>query len=581
MHLLRTESRTLDEAEAAVDLDQTPADLVFLSFSDSDLAAVAAQIGGEAFSREADAASRDEKATRPKRKMSVRLASLASLKHPYSVDLYVEKAIAGSRFVLIRLLGGLDYWRYGVEEISRAARRHGVLLAIVPGDGRADPRLEEASTLPAADLREIFARFQSGGAANVGAALDWIEARLDGEAAWEASRAVAAAGVFETGARPPPGAFARALIIFYRSYLMAGDTAPVAALADALTAKGLDVEAVFVTSLKDGEASAFLRARIADAKPDVILNATAFSARLDDGASVLDAADAPVLQAIFCGASEAGWRADPRGLGAADLAMNVVLPEMDGRLIARAIAFKTEAPHRPELQFTPLVHEAAASRVKFVADLAAAWAHLRKTPPNARKIACVLSDYPGKAGRGGYAVGLDTARSAAAIAEMLRSEGYAIGPLPPADQLMARLEFGAVRAPEPRRLSGYVAHYAPHVRRGRRSSMGRARGRSRRAGRILFVRDFARRQFLSCAAARSRLGAGPQGAIPRRVAAAAPCLCRLLYLAAAGRKNRRHDPLRRAWDARMAAWQGLGAERKLRARDRAGADACRLSIHRQ
>ncbi len=372
--------------------------------------------------------------------MSVRLASLASLKHPYSVDLYVEKAIAGSRFVLIRLLGGLDYWRYGVEEISRAARRHGVLLAIVPGDGRADPRLEEASTLPAADLREIFARFQSGGAANVGAALDWIEARLDGEAAWEASRAVAAAGVFETGARPPPGAFARALIIFYRSYLMAGDTAPVAALADALTAKGLDVEAVFVTSLKDGEASAFLRARIADAKPDVILNATAFSARLDDGASVLDAADAPVLQAIFCGASEAGWRADPRGLGAADLAMNVVLPEMDGRLIARAIAFKTEAPHRPELQFTPLVHEAAASRVKFVADLAAAWAHLRKTPPNARKIACVLSDYPGKAGRGGYAVGLDTARSAAAIAEMLRSEGYAIGPLPPADQLMARLE---------------------------------------------------------------------------------------------------------------------------------------------
>ncbi len=49
MHLLRTESRTLDEAEAAVDLDQTPADLVFLSFSDSDLAAVAAQIGGEAF----------------------------------------------------------------------------------------------------------------------------------------------------------------------------------------------------------------------------------------------------------------------------------------------------------------------------------------------------------------------------------------------------------------------------------------------------------------------------------------------------------------------------------------------------
>ncbi len=173
-----------------------------------------------------------------------------------------------------------------------------------------------------------------------------------------------------------------------------------------------------------------MRTRFAREKPDVILNATAFSARLDDGQSVLDAADAPVLQAIFSGASEAQWRADPRGLGAADLAMNVVLPEMDGRLVTRAIAFKTEARHRPELQFTPLAHEALPSRIKFVADLAGAWVHLRKTPAHARKIACILSDYPGKAGRGGYAVGLDTTQSVAAIAGMLRAEGYSIGPLP-------------------------------------------------------------------------------------------------------------------------------------------------------
>ena len=312
--------------------------------------------------------------------MSMRLASLSSLKHPYSVDLYVEKVIAGSRFVLVRLLGGLDYWRYGVEEAARAARRHGALLAIVPGDDRPDPRLDEASTLPAADLRELFVRFQSGGAANIEAALDWIEARLDAPAAWDAPQAAPAAGLFEAARRAPPGAIGRALIVFYRSYLMADDAAPVIALADALAADGLEVEAVFVTSLKDGAAIDFARGRIAAEKPDVILNATAFSARLDDGSSVLDEADAPVLQAIFAGVSEEQWRDDPRGLGAADLAMNIVLPEMDGRIIARAIAFKAPAPHRPELQFTPLIHEAAASRVKFVADLAAAWVKLRKTP---------------------------------------------------------------------------------------------------------------------------------------------------------------------------------------------------------
>ena len=77
-------------------------------------------------------------------------------------------------------------------------------------------------------------------------------------------------------------------------------------------------------------------------------------------ASVLDGADAPVLQAIFTSATEAHWRENPRGLGAADLAMNIVLPEMDGRLITRAIACKAEVGHRADLEFTPLIHAAFA-----------------------------------------------------------------------------------------------------------------------------------------------------------------------------------------------------------------------------
>ena len=105
MHLLRAEQRSLDEAEAAVDLGQTPAGIWFLSFSDSDLGLVVAAAG-----------------RRPLRAMSLRLANLGQLKHPYSVDLYVEKAASQARFVLVRLLGGRDYWRYGVEEFCRAAR---------------------------------------------------------------------------------------------------------------------------------------------------------------------------------------------------------------------------------------------------------------------------------------------------------------------------------------------------------------------------------------------------------------------------------------------------------------------------
>jgi cobaltochelatase CobN len=429
MHLLHTEQRSLDEAEAAIDLGQTPAGIWFLSFSDSDLSLVAAA----AARRKANA-------------MSLRLANLGMLKHPYSVDLYVEKAASQARFVLIRLLGGLDYWRYGAEEFFRAAWAQSFALAIVPGDAMEDPRLDAASTVSGADLRFIHAAFQHGGTEQIAALLDFIESRADTRQAWHKPRAlaaIAAAGRFAAACRELDGAKGHALIVFYRSFMAAGDTAPVGALADALAARGLGVTAIFVSSLKDADAAAWVRAEIAGKKPDVVINTTGFSARLDIEEGVLDGAGAPVLQAIFSSASEAQWRENPRGLGAADLAMNVVLPELDGRLITRVIACKAEAGRRADLEFTPRIHAPLPSRVRFVADLAAAWVKLRKTAPAARKIACVFSDYPSRQGRGGYAVGLDTAKSVASIAGSLREAGYSVGPLPHADALMRHLEEGA------------------------------------------------------------------------------------------------------------------------------------------
>ena len=103
MHLLATDTATLDEIETAVDLGQTPADVVVLSFSDSDLSALAA-------------AWRADRDALP----SLRLASLKRLRHPMSVDLYVDSVIAKSRFVIVRSLGGLDYWRYGFERLAAA-----------------------------------------------------------------------------------------------------------------------------------------------------------------------------------------------------------------------------------------------------------------------------------------------------------------------------------------------------------------------------------------------------------------------------------------------------------------------------
>ena len=428
MHLLVTESRTFSTADGAVDLGQTPGDIVVLSFSDSDLGAVAAAADGR------DGA------------LSLRLASLRRLTHPYSVDLYAERTLARARFVLVRLLGGLDYWRYGVDELSRLARAQRFHLAIVPGDDREDARLDAASTLPIEDLRRLWRYFQFGGTGNIGSLLGWIETRLGRPGPFAAPTPVPAAGRYVPACRSPATPWGRALITFYRANVLAGDCAPIVALADALAALGLAVTALYATSLKDPAAAAIVADMLAETRPDVVVNTTAFSARGDATPSVLDGADAVVLQAILAGTSEAQWRADPRGLGAADLAMNVVLPEMDGRIVTTAISCKAESPRSDALEFTRLVHRPIESRIAHVADLAAAWARLRRKPAAERRLALVLSDYPGKLGREAYAVGLDTPASVAAIAEDLRAAGYDVGALPLPDELMPALT-GALPSP--------------------------------------------------------------------------------------------------------------------------------------
>ena len=130
----------------------------------------------------------------------------------------------------------------------------------------------------------------------------------------------------------------------------------------------------------------------------------------EDDTTVLDDADAPVLQVVLSGSPRAAWEDSQRGLSPADLAMNVVLPELDGRLLTRAISFKSETPADPRLEFAGVRHEPAADRVDYVARLAAAWARLR---PHAAP----------RAASGARAVGLSGARRAHRLCRRPRHRG--------------------------------------------------------------------------------------------------------------------------------------------------------------
>ncbi|MCU4181621.1 cobaltochelatase subunit CobN [Bosea sp. BH3] len=419
MHLLPTSEIRLDDGEDAVDLDLPPGDVLVLSFTDSDLSALAAAGGN----------------------LSLRLAPLRRLRHPLSVDLLIEKTATKCRFVLLRCLGGLDYWRYGVEQLGAACRKHDVPLAILPGDARDDARLAEHATVEPAFAAELLAYFEAGGGAeNMRRLLGRIDGYLEakGDNADLAPIALSPFLALGDGGKPLPWREALAAlpadrplvpILLYRSGVAAGDTAMGEAIAAALTARGLAPLPLALTSLKDPAVTTEFAALIAARKPDLVVTTTAFSAR--EGADfVLDAADCPVLQAVPVGSPREAWEASPRGLSAADLAMQVALPEFDGRIGAIPVAFKAEETQAATgLAIRRLVPDAEG--IAALADLAAGWIALSGKPVRERRLALVMSDYPSRGGRAGFAVGLDTPASVTAIRELLAGARYEVGSLGP------------------------------------------------------------------------------------------------------------------------------------------------------
>jgi cobaltochelatase CobN len=660
MHILATTSASLDDRVEPVDLRQQPGDIAFLSFTDSDLAALAAawratagrasplplhdenppplrgrvgrggaagstsdvllgarrvdaeqnsnavsaapplptlprEGGGfpHALSVDGSGAFRDnvgaEPGARAPLSSTLRLASLRDLRHPMSVDLWIDGVAAAARVVVVRLLGGLDWWRYGVERLAALAaertRAGGLplVLAVLPGDDRDDPRLADFSTLPPERLAALLAYFREGGAENMrnfarqlramaasGAGLSgrddrtmghdaspppsqsvdaptgWHNANpppsrpVDAPTGWHNANPPPSRGRVGRGgaadstsdvllgarrvdaeqnsnaesAAPPlptlpreggglPGSKAsvgadaadapipaavpipRATawlpdrgavslddllatlpaanpvvpVIFYRSMLLADDLAPVAALVAALSERGLAAVPLAVASLKEPGSKAFVAEALGRLAPAAIVTATAFAAVEPGEPTVLDAAGVPVLQAIVATTRREAWSEGRRGLAAADMAMHVVLPELDGRVLAGALSFKDTAPPDPEFGFTALVNRAEDGRVGMVADRVAALVRLQATPPAERRLAVLLPDYPGPAGRAGYAVGLDVPESTVALLADLAEAGWSVEEAPADGTALMRALVDPARSSRSPSIGGGLAEH--------------------------------------------------------------------------------------------------------------------------
>ena len=441
------------QAEGVIFVEQSPAPIVFLTAADTDIQTLAAST-----------------LQLPVSFPELRVVNLLQLQQQLTIDTYAENILSFAQIIILRLLGGRAYWSYGLEVLRETVQQTGAALVVLPGDDRPDPDLISHSTVKLAVVNQLWRYFTEGGVENFANALKFIADVCLGQTYNPPPpKSVPRVGLYqESGVRSQESGVRgqsqrtkeKIGILFYRAHYLAGNTPPIDAICQALVERQLEPVPVFVSSLRDGEVQAELLEYFQPKEGSgigLLLNTTSFSlAKLDAETPQLELwkrLDVPVLQVIFSGGTVEDWDSQFQGLTPRDTAMNVALPEVDGRIISRAVSFKSVQTWNSRLETDVVVYEAVCDRIHFVADLAANWVRLRQTPPSQRRIALILANYPNRDGRLANGVGLDTPASCVEILKALQQAGYWVEDIPETgDELIERLTAGVTNDPEGREL---------------------------------------------------------------------------------------------------------------------------------
>ncbi len=424
MHLLAAAPGGFLDEEGIIDLDQSVADIIILSSQDSVLGLLA---------RAADQL--------PTNYPTLRLANTLNLLQPVSFDLYADKVLEHAKLIVVSLLGGEAYWPYGVEQLQKLAALSNIPLILVPGDDQPDQTLLAASTVDEDIPQRVWRYLREGGLRNANELFNFIGERLFNlPLQWQEPRPLPDTLIYhptfkESSLKDWQKSWVDeqpvAAIIFYRNHLESANTQAFDDFIQCIIDAGLNPLPIASLSLKSDHSLNTVNHLLQSADVKVIFNTTGFSvaSSRDDTNTRYFSVDVPVLQCILAANSHDDWK-NSQGLRVRDIAMNIALPEMDGRIISRAISFKELQQRSDRTESDIIGYQLAHDRAHFVAKLGQRWASLSTKPNREKRIALILANYPTKEGRIGNGVGLDTPASTINLLNAMENAGFPIGNIP-------------------------------------------------------------------------------------------------------------------------------------------------------
>ena len=420
-------------AETPTSSDQAAAPtggIVFLTHADTDLLTLhrALQVLPEGF---------------PKT-LGINLLAVKSEAHMAQL---LDREIAAAQIIILRILGRPSSIP-GFSELVRRAKAQGQHLIVVSGTGELNPEFAALSTVSPAILHYTLTYLEASGHINLVSLLHFLADHLLMTGfGYEGPLVLPDHGIYHPDLPESPSiedwtkrhnpAYPNIGLTFYRAHWISGNTAFVDSMIRALEAKDLNVLPIYTASLKAVDpntgwphAFRFFKEEDTGIRIDTLVNTLSFAMRdgnkTDSGASpeqVLCQLDVPILQAITSGMGLGPWELSSRGLNPLDTAMNVAIPEFDGRIITVPVSFKEKGREAKG-------YEALEDRSERIAGIAARFARLRHLPNPQKRIAFIFTNSSSKASQIGNAVGLDAPASLHAMLHAMQAEGYAIAGIP-------------------------------------------------------------------------------------------------------------------------------------------------------